>query len=592
MAFVILLMVLLVLFVSSGTTAWGRRTSRWMRDLAGSGVAYQGARFSDFVGFAGFGLTVVTILLSWFTVTLQNKKTMVDSQIKDTADHITSIGSEISYMQQKKDPSFAPGVDIHLEEPVRDSHLIGRQIDFVWKYTKNTRNLSYRIELVKRNSRLPSAPQNAECDFEKYSSCEFYADQPQEQRSTLTLRIRENDSVVIPAWEGSYLWRVVPTRPPAATRQEARGEADVDVSDWSEFGSFDIYSSLTSRMAASDPAIVFVGTTYSDNIKFSHLNEDGSQAGYDIDLIRLLVEGCISKARGQDGIANLVFDPTECYQAAVDYEDRGHGEMPFSPRSRRNQPRVAIISYASVDDGLAALTRKQIDVFIGSVTSAVQRASDGVVFTEGYYQFDTSLYAHRYSSRLSQRSQEYGNWISEKRSIGVIENSTNHWLATSLAADPSVEQKLSIVAFPTYGAMASAFERRAVDGVLMDNVLGCELRKAEIPGAIVEIGGLDRTSAWAQYHERLGAKHEHFAIAVATDFVPMQGSNIERKEKRVDEAIKEWMNQKEVPNDVGGIHQQLQAALSMVSTTRLKSALQQYNSVPKEESGGQDCSLK
>ena len=151
---------------------------------------------------------------------------------------------------------------------------------------------------------------------------------------------------------------------------------------------------------------------------------------------------------------------------------------------------------------------------------------------------------------------------------------------------------MSIVAFPTYGAMASAFERRAVDGVLMDNVLGCELRKAEVPGAIVEIQGLDGTSAWSQYHERLGAEHEHFAIAVATDFVPMQGSKLQRQEKRVDQAIKEWLNQKEVPNDVGGIHQQLQAALSMISTSRLKRALQQDNSVPEEGLAGQDCSVK
>jgi ABC-type amino acid transport substrate-binding protein len=576
MIIVAIALVLVLVVILSRKTGWARRLRKWISRLGSSDVAHEGTRFSDFVGFAGFGITVATIAISWVTVTLQNKKAAVDSQIRDTANHTAAVSAQIGNDGTNQGTMYAPGVDIHLEEPVRDAKLIGREVDFLWNYTNHSPELAYRIQLVKLGSAYPPGIRGSECNFTAFSSCDFYATRPHEQRSTLSFAVNGSE---VPKWEGRYLWRVVPARGPLPRIQSTAGDSDVNISDWSEFGSFEIYQDLMSRMAATDPAIVLVGTTDSGNVRFSHQAANGLQAGYDMDLMHLLIEGCMTRNHEETGRSYLRFDPSDCYHAVSDYEDKPVGSS-VEPAVRPNQPQLRIRPFTSVGEGLDALGRREIDVFIGSVTSSLKRESNGILFTTGYYPFDTSLYTHRFSSVKPKQGIQYDMWSADDRSIGVIENSTNHWLATALAAEAKVEHKLSVVAFPSFGAMASAFNRRTIDGVLVDNVLGCELKQADNPDAIVEVKGLEETSAWEEYHQRLGVEHETFAIAVATESTPAKGTYIEQLGQRVSIHVRKWMNVEEQSHsDVGGLYGELQAALSMANTDRLVSSLKRNNQV-------------
>lgn len=547
----------LLVAIAFRLTAWGRRTSQWMQHLAHSAVGYEGARFSDFVGFAGFGLTIVTICLSWFTVTLQNRKSTAESQAKDIGDHIAAERAELTSPEVNVGIDFASHVDIHLALPMRNAHLIGEQVEFAWNYSKHNSHSQYLIELVKLDSSLPPTPPGTQCDFSAYGSCTFYANESTDERALLSLCPHPDNLCgrgTARAWEGGYIWRVVSAPASSPDQSDSGGEIEANISNWSEYSSFDVYPTLMIRMAHSDPPTILVGTTYSGNRHFSRVAQDGSQQGYDIDLIRLLTAGCLKVE-----VDEVVFDATRCYNSIAVYEDTGG--IPKYPQ----QPVLQFIPYPSVAEGLMALRRKEIDVFIGSVTAAVGRENEGVVFTDGYFDFESSLYAFSSSPRARNRVETLAEWAHSKRSIGVIENSTNHWLATYLAAEPSLNQNFSIVAFPSYATLATAFRRRVVDGVLVDNTLGVDLA-AISPSMVTEVQGLDRTSAWSEYHKRIGKGHEHLAIAVATAVSPPTAG----PSARAWSFIRHLTDTESLPVDFGGLYKPLQEALAFADSDKLR----------------------
>ena len=171
-------------------------------------------------------------------------------------------------------------------------------------------------------------------------------------------------------------------------------------------------------------------------------------------------------------------------------------------------------------------------------------------------------------------SEQLQDWAGSRRSIGVIENSTNHWLGTALAADPSFNERLSIVAFPTYAALSAAFQRGVVDGVLIDSVLSTDLKNIA-PTTIVKIAGLDKTRAWSEYHRRIGSPDEYFAIAVATEIVPSAGGLLSEMRRR----LMMWMDVPEMPENVGGLYDPLERALGFVDSKRFREALATRNHV-------------
>jgi hypothetical protein len=192
-----------------------------------------------------------------------------------------------------------------------------------------------------------------------------------------------------------------------------------------------------------------------------------------------------------------------------------YSQQPIASRMRESGASAYIRAFPTVEAGLAAVRRKEVDVFIGAVTKAAEREKEGLRFTDGYYTFRSALYAHD--------RQSLEDWAQIPRSIGVIANSTNHWLATALSGEASFGSNLTITAFPSYWALKNSFEDREIDGLLIDSVLGNELLQTKDVGSATshyKLTGLEQTSAWQEYYKRLGYESEEFAIAIASEHRP------------------------------------------------------------------------
>ena len=549
--FVPLITCILLLFFLIFTTQ-GRGILHWLRSLGTSDVEATGAKFSDFVSFAGFGLTIAGILLSWYTVSLESQKANVESQVKDLTDQNISEQQKLHELANKEQGDFVPDVDVHLEYPTHDVSLISARFpEIQWRYSRHNERLNYVVNFIKVDDKtLPESNRITKtCDFSRFRSCLFYASDPNSQRSKVPSDSSDQ--------RGQFLWRVIPAKSSADRADDLTMNP---VSEWSEYASFYVYPNVLSRFSASAPTAI-VGTTSSDNVRFSTLDAEGSSSGHDIDLIRVLLEGCVSLS--SDG-SEIHYDSAACNTAASAYTSYS---IPVYESSHRGL-HVRIKSFPSVDSGLAALTRKQIDVFIGSVTKAVERENDKVLFTDGYYRFKSALYVHSLRG-----SEDLFHWARGPRSLGVVKNSTNHWLASALASDSRFETKLSVVAFSSYSMLREAFERQDVDGVLIDSVLG-----GDLPDATV-VSGLEKTAAWNDYLNRIGYEAEEFAIAVADD-PHHQDDNVWHSFRSY---FRRWFNLPDTSEDNDSLYDPLQHALRSVAIQELLPELRRRNGLPTDD---------
>jgi hypothetical protein len=298
----------------------------------------------------------------------------------------------------------------------------------------------------------------------------------------------------------------------------AHSPARVELSDWSEFGSFSIYPSEADRLLEEG---VLVGTVYT-NPNFSTVDEHGHASGHDIDLVRLLVWGCLKVNADEHTVAydeELCSAATSLYatvakqlvatrrapvsatlvrQEALDIQDDWIKKA--SAADPRRRIKIRIRSFPNLETALLELSRKQIDILIGSITKALKRLSDNgnIRFTDGYYSFTTRLYAREGSA---QRAAQWTDWLGTSRKVGVISNSTNHWLANSLSEEAGVEQlDLKVVPFDTFSQLEEPFDRNDIDGLLIDNLLSDAQLKRTVP-----LSGIEDTAAWRHYiKEQIG----------------------------------------------------------------------------------------
>src|ERR1700730_13163070 len=116
------------------TTLWRKRTGVWARDLGNSGVDAAGSRLSDFVALGGFSLSMLAIVLGWYSIVLQTQKNALEQESRDLtakiADKQQQIEANVKTLKgtQLNEP-------IHLETPSRDAQLIGTHVDLEWNYT-------------------------------------------------------------------------------------------------------------------------------------------------------------------------------------------------------------------------------------------------------------------------------------------------------------------------------------------------------------------------------------------------------------------------------------------------------------------------
>jgi ABC-type amino acid transport substrate-binding protein len=165
----------------------------------------------------------------------------------------------------------------------------------------------------------------------------------------------------------------------------------------------------------------------------------------------------------------------------------------------------------------AAVKRKEVDLFLGTVTRATARERSGLRFTHGYVTFHTQLYGH--STDVEPSQTRIIEWLSRDRDIGVIRGSTNEYVLDRLIDEyaPQKTHHLSVFhkkPFDSFPAMEAAMDRGELDGVIIDDVFVERSDWAPVPG-------LTRTYAWRRYkadflHTSEDGEEE-YAIAVAID---------------------------------------------------------------------------
>src|SRR5208337_3443630 len=89
---------------------------------------------------------------------------------------------------------------------------------------------------------------------------------------------------------------------------------------------------------------------------------------------------------------------------------------------------VRLVQIPNWSDWQTALKHKEVDLFIGSVTSAADRKRNGLVFTDGYLRYETRLYVDRADIANAGGPSLNGWLLGRERRIGVIKGSSNEKL--------------------------------------------------------------------------------------------------------------------------------------------------------------------
>jgi ABC-type amino acid transport substrate-binding protein len=517
----------------------------WRGQMA-SVVKTGSASVSDVISLISFALTLTALFAGWYSIRLQNVHSSLEARLKATTDGNGILRAQLADRLASSDENYTKELDLHLDWPTHDLRLVSSHLpELKWKYALSGPGVDYLVEMIWLNS--PSHLQPSEvkevageshqmqsklCDFAISSTCTFRATYPNAESTYIPVGNR-----YVP--EGTYLWRVVPLN--ASLRGAAYGKiSDSNLSEqlfsnWSEFGAFCYYKqtptpsgcdissekllsqySTESQQEGGKPRFVIVGTSYSDNVNFSWIR-NGRRGGHDIDLIRLIIEHCLTIQNN-----SVSFDAGACLSASEAYRKDSTSLDAIADSGTSVVPsgnlRLTFRNFDRVDQGLDALNKREIDVFIGSLTGAKERERANIRLTQGYYPLKTALLLRPDSPAPSPPT--LSNWLRSNRTVGVIEGSTNEWLAKKLSEMPEFDGRLTIVAFPSFASVKEAFaahhanEGYLLDGVLLDNVLGEELQDANNALRLPEIQ-LEGTAGWGAYLRRLGSDHEEFVIAVA-----------------------------------------------------------------------------
>src|SRR5271169_151423 len=267
----------LFVFAAFRFLPWGHRMARWLasvfgKSFSGAVPGYRGAHwlviffrknfsnavptFSDFLTFTALTLSLVGIFYGWRFIDLNNRKTNLERQEKELQ---TGIAVKRDELARRRLSAVAPkgSTDqVHIDSPPPGARLIGDQVNLHWSYPRHSEHHTYLVEVSPRQySQYEERNQVAGCNFGVGSMCTVIASDPGSQRATLT-NVR-----------GDFLWRVVPIKANVTSADKAREL--IELSDWSEFGSFSIYPTVAERVNVDG---VLVGTVYS-NPSFSTVDK-------------------------------------------------------------------------------------------------------------------------------------------------------------------------------------------------------------------------------------------------------------------------------------------------------------------------------
>ena len=498
------------------------RMYSWWTDQHSKKLEAQPIKASDLISLISLTLTIVSLIIGWYSISRQIKRGALDIKIKNTADDNGALQAQLSAQRSEQYQAAVNDTDIHVESPVGNVRYVGAELpELRWKYAKHSSATDYIVELLYLPEPGSHPPANfrllktSECE-DGVTHCRFRASSASGQLSMLQAPILDANH------EGRYLWRVAPV---------SAGFTGNDYPElhWSEYGSFCFYKDAPvsgtclavpvpasdSRRPENERNRILVGTNLSENVDFSSVI-NGSRHGFDIDLTRLLLEGCIRK--GKDGFR---FSSKQCESAVRLYTDPSTCSDLKVPEGSLE---AVFANYGTIDEGLKAVRYGHVDLFIGALTKAKDRDVLPVRLTQGYYPFSSALYSltsnrdHRndgYLDRLlsvllrEPGRSEFQKWKKSKQNVGVIDGSTNQWLAEDLIEVENLQDSVTVEAFSSFASLKESLEQGRIQSVIVDNTLGKQLRD------VTEIK-LPR-GVWRTYHAQLGEDTESFAIAVADE---------------------------------------------------------------------------
>lgn len=522
MIFIVLFSLLcMALFAIIGVFWWTRkklglpkrgrlgRIAVWAEGVRKSEAEVKTATVGDLVLFVTLyvvGVTFVITLYIWFNQGNEDRYKQEGELLRQTVgNREAQIHEEQKELGELRAHRTAPQLIV----PAGDEQIIGGHVDLRWQYGNHNRTTDYVLQFIRIAGPSPvrAGAQYLSRDNE---------DKPKELDVGTTCTAAATDSADersrFPTKgllaEGTYIWRVAVGGLSSGFggAQQECGDDD-RVREWSEYRKFTVFPSRLERSRVTKR--ILVGTRFVQNIPFTRLDAAGKPSGFDMDLIRIVVERCLA----DDPEKGIRYDREECSKGISDFLDNNVNIAYYSPADHFH---VKIVPMPPGVDWLEKLQARNIDVYIGSVTRAKEREYGGVAFTSGYL---------TYSSEALVNKSEACNTVPclarKKSKIGVVESTTNAWLADELIKDDKAAG-LQIVTYNSFPELESAFERQEIVGVITDGIMASTMGLNE-PKMLRD---LKKNAGWSTYlRDHIGYPQEEFAIAVASDADQNTGSS-------------------------------------------------------------------
>jgi ABC-type amino acid transport substrate-binding protein len=410
--------------------------------------------------------------------------------------------------------------------PRADEQIIGTHVDLQWESKQEIPGQDYVIEVTMIAENAGKVPAG--------KACMYRATEPSSHRSRYPI---DPGDVVR---SGIYIWRVA-AGSLRTTRHDDLCPSDERIRGWSGYSKFTIYGTQEERLLATGE--VLVGTSFNPSTPFGRQGADGSSVGFEIDLIRTILEECVVRMSDTGGKQEprIRYDPHRCRDKIGLITGAISEPAANRPPSACERSDCALhsrfIELGSGDDWQDKMQRRNLDLYVGTLTRAKEREHGNTHFAAGYLAYESELLTN-----TGEEGSEIEEVSTNSEEIGVIENSTNQWLAEALHDQYS---KLSVHRFPSFAALESAFEQREVGLAVVDGVV-----VQRMGGNRTVVNGLQKTRAWGRYMARIGYPTEKFGFAVADDTQGNDGaSNRNTSELRTaindaleDKPIREMIN--------------------------------------------------
>jgi len=488
-----------------GTSPGGAlgRIALWAEGVRKSEAEVKTATVGDLVLFVTLYVIGVTFVFTLYMGLNQGSEERIKQENDDlqrqTAGQEHQIREQQNELTQLRKATDVPQPVL----PGADEEIIGDRLDFKWEYGNHNDTATYVLQLMRVNNTqsltLASRPEGrlqvSTIELPGGQLCTFGATEAADQESRFPQSNRASLA------EGTYVWRVAF----GTLVNHSDVESCVDdhqIRSWSLFRKVTLYPSTLARTMATRE--ILVGTRFIQDIPFSRVAESGQPTGFDMDLINVLVEGCLVF----DSSRGMRYDAAACKTsvniALGNMRNGGRSSLASAP----DHFHARIVPIAAGVDWREILQRRNIDLYMGAVTRAKERERGGIKFTDGYLVYQTEFLVDKNEgcSRISCLS-------GKRATIGVVAQTTNEWLANELKNQKETEN-LKVVPFKSFPQLQAAFEKQDVTAVIADGIMKSTMGLTD-PRSLDD---LQHTNGWKAYlSNRLGYSREEFGIAVISD---------------------------------------------------------------------------